>query len=357
MPGRQLSKPHTSSLPYQNRLLLAFCFLLLAILLCFPETALPLVRESILIWYQSLLPTLFPAMILSNIILYLFLNLKQYRFRIPVLSSLYHLDSYGCLVLLLGFLCGFPIGAYLCAKLVRERRLTREQGQYLLGFCNNLSPVFVISVYCRLFPAVPKIPALLLFYGCPLLYGILLYPCTFRQRRYFRLRHNSRHCRNFEDSQNSRHSLKNENPEPEKTLSEASPSGTPERSITDLIDYGISDALSSIVRLAGYIVFFRLFLLPLRLLEPEGSYSLLLGSLIEITSGIQTYSQNAAATELNEILCHTLPFMTFGGICCIGQTICMIRDSGLSILTYVRDKLLQGVLLIVLLKLSLPFFG
>lgn len=345
MPGRQLSKPNTSSLPYGNRLLLAFCFLLLAILLCFPDTALPLVRESILIWYQNLLPTLFPAMILSNIILYVFLNLQQYRFRIPVLSSLYHLDSYGCLVLLLGFLCGFPIGAYLCAKLVRERQLAREQGQYLLGFCNNLSPVFVISVYCRLFPAVPKIPALLLFYGCPLLYGILLYPCTFRQRRYSRLRHNSRH------------NLKNENPKPAKTLSGTSPSGTSERSITDLIDYGISDALSSIVRLAGYIVFFRLFLLPLRLLEPEGSYSLLLGSLIEITSGIQTYSQNAAATELNDILCHTLPFMTFGGICCIGQTICMIRDSGLSILAYVRDKLLQGVLLIVLLKLSLPFFG
>ncbi len=317
MSGRSLSKPFTSSISYRNIFLLIFCFLLLAIMLCFPETALPLIRESILIWYQSLLPTLFPAMILSNIILYIFLNLKKYRFRIPLLSSVYHLDSYGCLVLLLGFLCGFPIGAYLCAKLVKEKQLSQEQGQYLLGFCNNLSPVFLISIYCQLFPVLPKIPVLLLFYGCPLLYGFLL-------------------------------SLKEKPvaaPLPE-TLSHNQTA----KSITEMIDYGITDALSSIVRLAGYIIFFRLFLLPLRLINLDQTYSLILGNLIEITSGIQSFSHDAGLWDTDSILLRTLPFMTFGGICCIGQTICMIKDSGLSILIYVRDKILQGALLFIILQ-------
>lgn len=324
MSGRSLSKPFTVSRSYRNILLLLFCFLLLAILLCFPETALPLIRESILIWYQSLLPTLFPAMILSNIILYIFLNQNKYRFRIPLLSSVYHLDSYGCLVLLLGFLCGFPIGAYLCAKLVKEHQLSQEQGQYLLGFCNNLSPVFLVSIYCQLFPALPKIPVLLLFYGCPLLYGFLLSQCLFR-----------------------RHSQKEgpvTAPLPE-TISHIRKAG----SITEMIDYGITDALSSIVRLAGYIIFFRLFLLPLRLIELNQTYSLILGNLIEITSGVQNCSRSAGLWDIRGILLHTLQFMTFGGICCIGQTICMIKDSGLSILTYVRDKILQGALLFVIL--------
>ncbi|MDE6531479.1 MAG: hypothetical protein K2K96_12030 [Lachnospiraceae bacterium] len=332
MPGRSLSKRFTSSLSCQNMILLICCFLLLAILLCFPGTALPLIRESILIWYQSLLPTLFPAMILSNIILYIFLNIKKYRFRIPFLSSVYHLDSYGCLVLLLGFLCGFPIGAYLCAKLVKEHRLSHWQGQYLLGFCNNLSPVFLVSIYCQLFPALPKIPVLLLFYGCPLIYGIILSQWSIRS-----------------------HSKK-ESPTTSITLSQI-PGDQSGRSITEMIDYGITDALSSIVRLAGYIIFFRLLLLPLRLLDLDQTYSLILGNLIEITSGIQTYSQIAGTSNPYGILFHTLPFMTFGGICCIGQTICMIRDSGLSILIYVRDKILQSILLIVILQLSLLFLG
>ncbi|MDE6713424.1 MAG: hypothetical protein K2K20_06775 [Lachnospiraceae bacterium] len=333
MPGRSLSKRFTSSISCQNMILLVCCFLLLAILLCFPGTALPLIRESILIWYQSLLPTLFPAMILSNIILYIFLNIKKYRFRIPFLSSVYHLDSYGCLVLLLGFLCGFPIGAYLCAKLVKEQRLSHWQGQYLLGFCNNLSPVFLVSIYCQLFPVLPKIPVLLLFYGIPLIYGDILSQWSIRSR------------------------AKKDINDTTVTHPQLPPGDLSGRSITEMIDYGITDALSSIVRLAGYIIFFRLLLLPLRLLEFDQTYSLILGNLIEITSGIQTYSQDVGASNIYDILVHTLPFMTFGGICCIGQTICMIRDSGLSILVYVRDKILQSILLIIILRLSLPFFG
>lgn len=325
MSGRSLSKLFTSSISYRNIFLLIFCFLLLAIMLCFPETALPLIRESILIWYQSLLPTLFPAMILSNIILYIFLNLKKYRFRIPLLSSVYHLDSYGCLVLLLGFLCGFPIGAYLSAKLVKEKQLSQEQGQYLLGFCNNLSPVFLVSIYCQLFPVLPKIPVLLLFYGCPLLYGFLLSQYHF-------------HSRSKKEGPVAA-------PLPE-TLSHSQAT----RSITEMIDYGITDALSSIVRLAGYIIFFRLFLLPLRLINLDQTYSLILGNLIEITSGIQSFSRDAGLWDTGSILLRTLPFMTFGGICCIGQTICMTKGSGLSILIYVRDKILQGALLFVLLQ-------
>lgn len=330
MSSRPSSKPITSFLSYKNTVLLVFCFLTLAILLFFPDTALPLVRESILIWYQSLLPTLFPAMILSNIILYLFLNFKKFRFRIPILSSVYHLDSYGCLVLLLGFLCGFPIGAYLCAKLVKERQLSQEQGQYLLGFCNHLSPVFLIGIYCRLFPILPKISVALLFYGCPLLYGFILYQCTIRRH------------------------LKKTRPDAAVTAPRTLPRSPSERSIAEMIDYAISDALSSIVRLAGYIIFFRLLLLPLRLFDPGETCRLLLGSLIEITSGVQAYSQNAGAADIRSILFHTLPLMTFGGICCIGQTICMIRGSGLSIGIYVRDKILQSLLLAVILQLTFP---
>ena len=294
--------------------MLLFCFFMLAILLCFPDTTIPLIRESILIWYNNLLPTLFPAMILSNIILYIFLHKNSHSFRIPLLSALYRLDTYGSLVLLLGFLCGFPIGSYLCAKLVRENRLSSDKGQRLLGFCNNLSPIYIVSIYCRLFPVLPSYIVLLIFYGCPLLYGLILF----------------RFC-----------SL-SESPAKHGALNPSSVQTAASRSITEMIDYGISDALSSIVRLAGYIVFFRLFLLPLRLMGTNLTIKLLLGNLIEITSGVLIYEQYANPADTFTILLYTLPFMTFGGLCCIGQTICMLKDSGLSIPIYLRDKIIQG---------------
>lgn len=294
--------------------MLLFCFFMLTILLCFPDTTIPLIRESILIWYNNLLPTLFPAMILSNIVLYIFLHKNSHSFRIPLLSALYRLDTYGSLVLLLGFLCGFPIGSYLCAKLVRENQLSPDNGQRLLGFCNNLSPIYIVSIYCRLFPVLPSYIVLLIFYGCPLLYGLIL--LRFRSLSEFPAKYGV--------------------PNPSSVQTTAS------RSITEMIDYGISDALSSIVRLAGYIVFFRLFLLPLRLMGTNLTIKLLLGNLIEITSGVLIYEQYANPADTFTILLYTLPFMTFGGLCCIGQTICMLKDSGLSIPIYLRDKIIQG---------------
>lgn len=329
--------------------MLLFCFFMLAILLCFPDTTIPLIRESILIWYNNLLPTLFPAMILSNIVLYIFLHKNNHSFHIPLLSTLYGLDTYGSLVLLLGFLCGFPIGSYLCAKLVREKQLSLDKGQRLLGFCNNLSPIYIVSIYCRLFPVLPPYIVLFIFYGCPLLYGLILLR--------FRLTAKS--------TRTSRATLSSEPTEAAlaaRTTISAKTAGTTlsaqdSRSITELIDYGISDALSSIVRLAGYIVFFRLFLLPLRLMKINLTPKLLLGNLIEITSGVLIYEQYANPADTFTILLYTLPFMTFGGLCCIGQTICMLKDSGLSIPIYLRDKIIQGFLtatIIIIISFVMP---
>ena len=298
----------------KNTMILFFCILILAIMLLYPQTALPLVRDSILIWYQSLLPTLFPAMILSNIILYIFLSQK--------------FKHYGPLILMLGFLCGFPIGAYLCAKLVKENALQPKEGQYLLGFCNNLSPVYLVSVYCRLFPALHPFFVLLLFYGCPLCYGAI--------RRLLSAWHPSGA---FVQSG--------------QTITQNQTSTLPGRSLPEMIDYAISDAISSIVRLAGYVIFFRLFLLPLKLFDFPSDVGLFFGSLIEITSGIFSYSRQTSLPDAYTILLQTLPLMTLGGICCIGQTLCMIKGSGLSIMTYLYDKLLQsGILAGTLLLLS-----
>lgn len=298
----------------KNTIILPFCILILAIMLIYPQIALPLVRDSILIWYQSLLPTLFPAMILSNIILYIFLSRK---FR-----------HYGYLVPVLGFLCGFPIGAYLCSKLVKENAIQPKEGQYLLGFCNNLSPVYLVSVYCRLFPALHPFFVLLLFYGCPLCYGGIRRMLSF-----------NRPAGDFTPSG--------------QTITRNQATALPGRSLPEMIDYAISDAISSIVRLAGYVIFFRLFLLPLKLFNLPSEVSLFFGSLIEITSGIFSYSRQTSLPDAYTILLQTLPLMTFGGICCIGQTLCMIKGSGLSIMTYLYDKLLQsGILAGTLLLLS-----
>ena len=40
------------------------------------------------------------------------------------------------------------MGAKVTADLVREQHISKEEGTYLLGFCNNVSPSFFINYIC-----------------------------------------------------------------------------------------------------------------------------------------------------------------------------------------------------------------
>ena len=120
------------------------------------ENFLLLCRESILLWYDKLLPTLFPAMIASNLILYHLQGKSKFeKYVIPI-----------------GFLAGFPMGSYLVGKLTKENKISESKGSWLLSFCNNIGPVFFINIFLQPVSAKNKITAFAIFYGIPLLYRL-----------------------------------------------------------------------------------------------------------------------------------------------------------------------------------------
>lgn len=82
-----------------NQILVLSAF---AAVIAFPRISFNGVLSGLKLWGEVILPGLFPAMILTSCILYLF-PLK------PGLSYLY--------VCVTGLLCGFPVGAFLCSKL------------------------------------------------------------------------------------------------------------------------------------------------------------------------------------------------------------------------------------------------
>ena len=42
-------------------------------------------------------------------------------------------------------LCGYPMGAKVTADLVCTKKIERSEAAYLLSFCNNTSPVFIVN--------------------------------------------------------------------------------------------------------------------------------------------------------------------------------------------------------------------
>lgn len=119
-----------------------FCLLLI---LRNSEIAMEYMSRGLLLCTRTVIPSLFPFMILSEIIVSGGLVKRLPRWLSASLRSLFGLSDAGCCAVLLGMLCGFPVGAK-CAKLSYEQGIiTQEEGTRILTFSNNPSSAFLIG--------------------------------------------------------------------------------------------------------------------------------------------------------------------------------------------------------------------
>lgn len=93
-----------------------------------------------------LIPSLFPFMVVSG----LFVRLRS-RDEAPRMLSTWFRRCFrlpGCATsaVLLGALCGFPIGAKMACELYQRGSLSRREAERLMALANNTGPAFIIEV-------------------------------------------------------------------------------------------------------------------------------------------------------------------------------------------------------------------
>lgn len=91
------------------------------------------ITKAINICAFSIIPSLFIFMVFSDVLTSLILN--DSKVIIPV--------KY--LVLTIGTLCGFPIGATVCDRLIQNNVITQKDAKKLIPFCNNASPAYILG--------------------------------------------------------------------------------------------------------------------------------------------------------------------------------------------------------------------
>lgn len=120
------------------RLLTRFCnFLCLALfvyLLIFPHRASEPTRAAIEFCARTLVPSLFVYGVLSKLIV-----------NMPISDKIARLIGYSGFTLLIGLLCGAPLGAKTAYSLYKSRRADKKYSEFLCSFCNNASASFVIG--------------------------------------------------------------------------------------------------------------------------------------------------------------------------------------------------------------------
>lgn len=284
-------------------------------MLSFPQTVFTGASYGLVLWFRHVLPTLLPYMILINVLictpaLHWICRITS-TFLCPLLGTSY----YGTFAVLTGFLCGYPMGAKTTSDLLNVNKISRSEASYLLSFCNNTSPAFILSyvVAQNMKERNLCIPFFLILTFTPLMLSFIF-------RLFYRL------------------------PESSCSFPQVTPGSfsNPSESISNsFLDRCILNAFESVTKVGGYMMMFSVLIQLLASVLPNTIFSLLLYSSLEISTGIRLLFSSALYTTEKIILCAFLT--SFGGWCCIAQTYSMISGSQLPILPYIAEKLVTAL--------------
>lgn len=291
-------------------------------MLSFPQTVFTGASYGLVLWFRHVLPTLLPYMILINVLictpaLHWICRITSI-FLCPLLGTSY----YGTFAVLTGFLCGYPMGAKTTSDLLNANKISRSEASYLLSFCNNTSPAFILSyvVAQNMKERNLCIPFFLILTFTPLMLSFIF-------RLFYRL------------------------PESSCSFPQVTPGSfsNPSESISDsFLDRCILNAFESVTKVGGYMMMFSVLIQLLASVLPNTIFSLLLYSSLEISTGIRLLFSSALYTTEKIILCAFLT--SFGGWCCIAQTYSIISSSQLPILPYITAKLVTALVTSLLIS-------
>ncbi|SEU20114.1 sporulation integral membrane protein YlbJ [Paenibacillus sp. NFR01] len=154
-------------------LALAGCLLLM---LLHPASSLDAALRGLAVWWDVLLPSLFPFFVISEVMLglgvvHLFGTLLD-----PLMRPLFSIPGSGGFVAAMGYVSGYPVGAKLTAKLREQKLITRVEGERLVAFTTSSDPIFLLGAVSVGFFHDASLGLILAVshYGSGLLIGLLM---------------------------------------------------------------------------------------------------------------------------------------------------------------------------------------
>lgn len=305
--------------------------ILLILMLLHPEITVKGASNGLLLWYSSVVPALFPFMVLSSLIVASgSLSVLMAPVRL-VLGPLLGLSAEGCYTLLSGLVCGFPMGAKTCADFLSRGQISLREGKFLMAVCNHASPMFLLGYVYPLFHGnLPLWKLLAAVYGPALLLAL---PARLLYRN---------------GAPTGKKPKMQGIAEPQEIPEPNFPSPAKSNPGNLSADEAILASVEVLCRIGGLLILFSIAVEFLRCAGqlPAGLRLFLMGTM-EMTTGIRTL---AAALPFPYSAAAACASLTFGGLSGILQTkaalgaLAQKKKAGLSIRQYCAWKLLYACL-------------
>lgn len=300
-----------------NRKWLAFFMVFVgALFLVFPNNVFHGAKMGLLLWFQTVLPALLPFMVFSDFMMKE--NITGYISNMvyPFFSKVFSISRKGSYAAVMGLLSGYPLGAKTTADLYRRKEISKREAQYLLTFCNNASPMFLLE-YMGIGCMGAKNPLAVL----GIIYLSALGSAVLSGLRPKRKDFSQKECSLCEK---------------EKKLG-----------VIQALDESILDSFITITKVGGYIILFSILAKIVEDVFPSvWEIKKVSVGILEITTGGQMMKNASMNREVRNIL--LLGLSAFGGLSSVAQTASVLNGTDLSVGKYMMAKGRQAVIAMVL---------
>ncbi len=307
--------------------LLGMFFLLL--LLANTQLAMDGVRKGLTLCTETLIPSLFPFLVLSELLIAAGAGTILGRFLKRPLGALFGLSAHGSVSYILGALCGFPVATTTAVTSFERGEISKKELERLVLFANNPSSGFLIGAVGRA------------LFGSTAV-GIALFCITLLSSALLGISLNF-FCKKSEKI--------------EKTSLNGVQKGLSTKDFTESVRRGFS----TLLQVCAFVLFFSCVTecctYVFHAFSPSSSASVIAAGLLELTTGIgNAVTALPAATAFRA----SAFFASFGGFSVCLQIFSVAQGKDLRLGRYLSCKLLQGGIALALsegyLRLFRPSF-
>ena len=306
-------------------------FLFTICLIIFSKSNIQAVKNSLNIWFNNIIPSLFPFFIATELLNHTNIPRIIGNMFNKIMRPIFNVPGIGAYALIMGIISGYPVGAKIVTNFRNQNLCTKEEAERLITFTNNSGPLFILGTVGITLFYDSSIGLLLLFTH---ILACITVGIIFR----------------FWKSKTK-----------EKRNTDIINTNVTFNSLGEVLSKSISSAINSIIVIGGFIVLFGIILSILQktyilnflkipfipifnLLNIKTEFIIpVFTGILELTNGVATVSSIACKNlELNVIISAFL--LGFGGISIMLQVLSITSKSDISIKPYILGKLLQGLL-------------
>lgn len=314
-----------------------FPFILILFTICliiFSNTNLSSAKNGLILWANSIVPTLFPFFVATELLSHT--NFTYYLGKLlnKFMEPLFNVRGEGSFALIMGIISGYPMGAKIAANFRLNNICSKEECERLLSFTNNSGPLFIIGTVGITMFGNSTIGILLLISH---LLASITVGIIFRFWK-FNIKCDS-------NTQNFYHTTSNDS----ITLS----------NLGGIIGTSITNSINTILLIGGFVVLFSVIISILQnsqllnalanLLKPvfnslhiPEKFSVgFISGLLELTNGLNIICSIPEKRLFYNILLASF-LLGFGGLSVLLQVWSVIAKTDLSIKPYILGKLLHA---------------